>query len=51
MTLPPLTTIHQPREVLTEKACYRIDSLLFGDAPAIPVVEYLKPSLVVRESS
>jgi len=51
MTLPPLTTIHQPRETLTEKACHRINSLLFGDAPAIPVVEYLKPTLVIRESA
>ncbi len=51
MTLPPLTTIHQPREILTEKACKRIKFLLFGDASDKPAVEYLKPSLVIRESS
>ncbi len=51
MSLPALTTIHQPRENLTEKACLRINSLLFGDAASNPVVEYLKPSLVIREST
>jgi len=51
LTLPALTTIHQPRERLTEMACRRIRELLFGDTAAEPVLEYLKPSLIVREST
>ena len=51
LTLPTLTTIHQPRELLTEMACRRMNTLLFEDAPRDPVVEYLSPSLVVRGST
>ncbi len=51
MTLPPLTTIHQPREELTDKASKRIRSLLFDDTPDEPIQEYVKPTLVIRESS
>jgi len=51
MTLPPLTTVHQPRELLSELACRRIYSLLFEDAAQKPVVEYIEPSLIVRETT
>jgi len=51
MTLPPLTTVHQPREMLSELACRRIHTLLFDNRAQKPVVEYLEPSLVIREST
>ncbi|RKX88944.1 MAG: LacI family transcriptional regulator [Spirochaetes bacterium] len=51
MTLPSLTTIHQPREELADKASKRIRSLLFDDTSDEPIQEYVKPALVIRESS
>ena len=51
MTLPPLTTVHQPRELLSELACRRVHSLLFEDSDQKPVLKYLEPSLVIREST
>ena len=50
ISMPPLTTIHQARERLTERACRRLYSLLYDDHPAPAVREFIKPRLVLRES-
>jgi len=50
LSLPPLTTIHQPREELARRACERMRSLLFDGTPGESVREYVKPSLTIRDS-
>ena len=50
-TIPPLTTIHQPRKELAELACKRIIDLVNKRDDKSPIQEILVPSLVLRESS
>jgi len=51
MSLPSLTTVHQPREELTGKACRRMRFLLYEDPGAEPVLEYIRPRIISREST
>lgn len=50
---PALTTIHQPKELLTAAACKRLSELLAGGGAAgsPPVCEKISPELVVRGSA
>lgn len=52
--VPPfITTIHQPREEITMKACSRILDLIKDDDPAPDrrEQEFIEPYLIIRESS
>jgi len=46
--VPPLTTIHQPREKMTVAACRRIKELLSNSGDSTPVQELFEPTLVKR---
>ncbi|MBI9097002.1 MAG: LacI family DNA-binding transcriptional regulator [Spirochaetaceae bacterium] len=50
-TIPPLTTIHQPRKKLAELACDRIIDLVNKRNNESRIQEVLFPTLVLRESS
>jgi LacI family transcriptional regulator len=50
--LPPfITTIHQPKEQITEKATKRIKDLISGADNDLLIQEEIKPYLIERESS
>ncbi|MCG8452967.1 MAG: LacI family transcriptional regulator [Spirochaetales bacterium] len=51
MAMPALTTIHQPRERLTEAACHQLHSLLFDEECTSNPHCYFPPELLIRSST
>ncbi|MBA7532533.1 HTH-type transcriptional repressor PurR [subsurface metagenome] len=48
---PGLTTIHQPKEALAEKACNKLIEILKNNGKNLNLLqEVIRPSLIVRES-
>lgn len=50
ISIPNLTTIHQPREQLSRMACERMRTLLFDNKVVPAEGVFVPPTLVVRES-